>query len=94
MSNENVNDVKVQVFAQKPNGRLVSGFTSFPAPQNVNKRIQKFRDIGSDLPIPRPALQFGKDKADLLKYWKKNDYTIFVKACNQSAVQVYPKVKK
>ena len=88
----NENDVIVAVFAKKENGQIISGFTSHPAPQNVNNRVDKFREIGSDLPIPRPALRFGEEKAATLNFWKEMEYTIFVKASNRDAVQVWPKV--
>lgn len=87
----NENDVMIAVFAKKENGEILSGFTSHPAPQNVDKRVEKFRQIGSVGDIPRPALRFGEDKARLLNYWKDSGYTIFVKASNRDAVQVYPK---
>lgn len=87
----NENDVMIAVFAKKDSGEILAGFTSHPAPHNVDKRVEKFRQIGSDGAIPRPALRFGEDKAKLLNYWKENEYTIFVKASNRDAVQVFPK---
>ena len=85
-------DVVVMVYAKKQDGQIVDGFTSHPAPQNVEDRVNTFRRIGSDSIIPRNGLNFGKDKSAWLNNCKTKGWTIFVRPSHRDPVQVWPKM--
>ena len=86
MSNVSVNDVQVTIFAQTHNGNILPGYSSHPAPQNVNKRVARL------IASVRSGHADGGGSRDMwekFEHWKAKGYTIFVKASNRDAVQAW-----